>query len=364
MKKMSQEITIYSYGDEEIREIILRFGPSQIEKFAEKMTPAQVQLAFLTLIDPSQTGWSEKLNSLFNGIKEIRLLEAIGRSINLNQLLEILDFAARDKNQAWKLFPIFVTIPHPLFSQMLFEMPETRKKQLQNLCSSEPIQHHLLLYIHELKSIYEDYQNEYLQKLNEIRQLEGFDLMPEELNAMQSALGEFREKVNMTICKIENALSLAWSASSGDLIEMLSEERERFERFLFNIIGHPHHQLTSASGIYRLFEEQLAMVFCKNGEEYETLKDSEPAIEALTRLNLWYMEDYWRMGLLPQESDPAKLALPLLSSEPGLLEKYRHLVEQNLRQIGLKTVKDFKRHHLVSKPILANYIAKHQHKIK
>lgn len=365
MKEVENNSNIYPYGEHEILELMNQLNPQELEKFSEKISPLQVQLAILSLKEPTSPHWSAKLHALFTGVKNIAVLEAIGRAINLDQLLQFIEFGALDREQAWKLFPVFVTISHPLFSQMLLEMPEGKKMQLQNLCASEPIQHHLLLFIHELKAITEDFENEYYQKQAEIKQISGINLEPKDLATIQSGLGDFRDRVNMVRFKIENALSLAWNASSGDLIELLSEQREGIERFLYSMIGHPHHNNTNASGLYRLLEDQLSKIFGKdiNGAEYDALKDNEPAIEALARLNLWYIEDYWKIGLLPQESDSTKLSLPFIT-EDNLLEKYRNLVEQNLRLIGLKTIKDFKRHHLVSKPLLIDYIAKHQHKIK
>ncbi|MGZ3733154.1 MAG: hypothetical protein ACXU9U_05400, partial [Parachlamydiaceae bacterium] len=164
------------------------------------------------------------------------------------------------------------------------------------------------------------------------------------------------------IHKIENALLLAWNANNTLLIESLSAYRERFEKFLFMAIGHPNHGENASSGLFKALDDALHVVF--NLNRIEKLDDSEPAIEALTCLSLHYAEDYWHVGLLPKVVDAEQLSLPILNRDPCLHERYRHEVEGNLHRLGLKTVKDFKRHHLVSKSLLRDYVVANHKKIQ
>lgn len=366
MKGLDQSKDIQLYTVNEITALIDSLRPKELQEYALKMNESQIRVAILHLADSTKPHWSDSLHALLRGIEELPGLEAIGRVLNLAQLIEFLDFAAVNKNQAWKLFPIFITIPHPIFSQMLLDLPEKRKQQLQLLCTLEPLQHHLLMYSHELTDLFDLLFKNYLKLENEIFTMEGRNLSSSDLTAIQHSIGELRENVNHVRSKIENALSLAWNAGNSDLIEMLSNYRERYERFLFTTIGHSAQQFAVATGLYQTLEKQLAAVFdeSKDNSNVEALKDNEPALEALGRLSLWYIEDYWKIGLLPDVADPKELSLPSLARDAQLPLHYQNKVKQNLKLLGLKTVKDFKRNHIVSKSILSEYIATHQHKLK
>lgn len=366
MKGLDQSKDMQLYSVNEITAFVDSLSPKELQEYASKMNESQIRIALLHLIDAGKPHWAGSLHALLKGIEELPCLEAIGRIVNLPQLIEFLDYAAINKDLAWKLFPIFITIPHPIFSQMLMDLPEKRKHQLQLLCTAEPLQHHLLMYSHELTDLFDLLFKNYLQVEEEILNVDGRDLSSTDLVVLQQSIGKLRENGNQIRSKIENALSLAWNAGNGDLIEMLSNYRERYERFLFTTIGHPTQQSQSATGLYQTLEKQLGSVFdeSKDGANFEALKDNESALEALGRLSLWYIEDYWKIGLLPDVLDPKELSLPSLSKDAQLPSHYQEKVKQNLKLLGLKTVKDFKRNHIVSKSILSEYIATHRHKLK
>lgn len=222
---------------------------------------------------------------------------------------------------------------------------------------TEPLQHHLLLFVHEIKHSYEVLQSQFISLHRKIQQLPVSELNTQELQELQADIADLQQNIHQICSKIENALSLAWNTNSAELIEILSGYRERYERFLFSSIGQPLNH-AKASGIYLELENKLHSVFEANPEEdqAEALEDNEPAIEALARLGIWYVEDYWRLGLLPKVSDPEELLLPLLGGNAELLEKYRKEVERHLAHIGLKTVKDLKQHHVVSQALLRDFL--------
>lgn len=366
MKDLDESKDTQLYSVTEIAELIDSLNPKELQEYASKMNEGQIRLALLHLTDTSKPHWAASLHALFRGIEELSGLEAIGRILNLSQLIEFLDYAAINKDLSWKLFPIFITIPHPIFSQMLLDLPDKRKQQLQLLCTAEPLQHHLLMYSHELTDLFDSLFKNYLLLEEEILAIDGKNLSSNDLVAIQKSIGDLKEQANQIRSKIENALSLAWNASNGDLIEMLSNYRERYERFLFTTVGHPAQQSTPSTGLYYTLEHQLGAVFDENkdGAHFEALRDNEPALEALARLSIWYIEDYWKIGLLPDVANPKELSLPSLSKDAQLPAHYQSKVKQNLKLLGLKTVKDFKRNHLVSKSILKDYIDANQHKLK
>ncbi|MBA3237589.1 MAG: hypothetical protein H0T62_04470 [Parachlamydiaceae bacterium] len=356
MKKLEQKIEIGSYGESELAALIRNMTPEEIQEYASQMNLGQITTISPLLTEVAEPQWKLKLTGLFQGITAVEALEALGSTLTLEQLLELLDFSTVNKEQVWKLFPIFVAIPHQLFSELLFEIPEKRKHQLQQLCVTEPLQHHLILFVHEVKRLFDQIQNRFLEQKQKIRILKVLELEPQEFENLKSEFVEFQQSIHKICCKIENALSLAWNAHSSDLVEVLSGYRERYERFLFSVIGQPSSQFVRASGLYLELEEHLSSVFDTDQDEFDALDDKEPAIEALSRFSVWYVEDYWKLGLLPKVTDPNALALPLLGGDAELLQHYRQEVEDNLNAIGLRTVYDLKQNHLVSKSLLHHYI--------
>ena len=92
------------------------------------------------------------------------------------------------------------------------------------------------------------------------------------------------------------------------------------------------------------------------------LKDSDAAIEGLTRLSVWYLKDYWELGLLPSIDVPAKLNLdPHRFSEEECKQYHQHLltlVQDLLNKLNIGTVGALKKARIYSKPLLKAYIAR------
>lgn len=358
MKELETKVDFVLCGEAEIQAVVKEASVHDLQAWASQFSLEQINVIVGAL---SESKEAEKLFTLVKGLDKLNALEIIGHALNLKQLLELQSSVSVDPEQAWKLFPIFVAVPHALFSQMLLEMSDKHKKELQNLCASEAIQHHLFLFTHELKLLLEANQQELQQLQAEIQELDVFTLSTQFLSEIKSRLRIFRHNIQQTNYKIENALLLAWNANSIALIESLSVYRERFENFLFTAVGHPYKDTEPSSGIFKRLDESLNVVFNRN--KIEALDDSEPAIEALASLKLWYVEDYWHVGLLPKVFDSSQITLPLLNRDVSLQAHYRHEVEQNLHLLGLKTVKDFKRNHLVSKILLRDFVVANQKKI-
>ncbi len=341
----------------EISSVIASSESEDLQKQASQMTSEQLDAVITALKNDAEPDWQEKFKAFFKGLENVESLELIGNSINFAQFLTLIDFVPGDPNHAWKLVPLFVALPHQLFNQLLSNMSEERKQNLHYLCATEPLRHHLVSFVHEMKSYFDESEVQFLQLQQEIRDLNVISLRSQDLAALQSRIVNFRHVTQEICLKIENALLLAWNADSKDIIEMLSTYRERYERYLFSVIGHPGKTPSESLGLFRELEDKLATVFAggSNGSPFEALDDNDAAIDALPLFSIWYAGDYWKLGLLPGVADPTQLT-PQLTCNADTMAQYRHQAEKSLSRIGLNTVKDLKDNHIVSRALLSDYI--------
>jgi hypothetical protein len=167
--------------------------------------------------------------------------------------------------------------------------------------------------------------------------------------------------------KINRLLMLIWNTNRTDLIEKLSIAKETVQRVLNMRIGNPKTEVTSSTGLFGHFEQRLSAVYggADNQQDIETLDDDEPALEALAKFSIWYLRDYWEIGLLPKITDPQHLIFRQerqLDEHPSSFrEKLYQEVQANLKKLQLSTVKDLKQREIFSRATLKEYIQKHKH---
>jgi hypothetical protein len=284
-------------------------------------------------------------------------LEAAGKTLNLQQLYAILDYAAKAHPEVhWKLSPLFVGLPHPLFSQLLLAASPHQLEVLKLEAMTEPLQHHLTLISHEVDHVIS--QNlDLLDKIaTEISLLtiEGKEPRPLK-RELKSQLETYHEALNL----INKALVLTWNSNRADLIDKLSHAKEQCQRALIHTIGQPKTAFGEAKGLFAQLEESLAAIY-GNPSEIESADDEEPALEGLAKLSLWYLHDYQEVGLLPSTR---KLDLdPASHTEQERLayrEKLMGEVQENLTKLGLVTVRDLKKAGIYKLEQLKRYIAGH-----
>ena len=87
-------------------------------------------------------------------------------------------------------------------------------------------------------------------------------------------------------------------------------------------------------------------------ETIEALHDEDPACDALVKFSVWYLQDYFELGLLPEVTNEAEL-----DRDP---QRYRELARQRLHRLGLKTVGDLKRAGIFSRATLAEHVKQHK----
>lgn len=356
-----------TYTPEEIPQLVIHSSEEDLNKHAAAFTPEQSAAATLTLGPQKEPRWREKLSALIQGSTDNKQLEAIGRSLTLAQAHHILDETNQNVNIGhWKLSPLFVGIPHGLFTRILLTATTSQMNVLKQEVITEPLQHHLTVLTHEIVHQIPEFSAKLDDLENEIARLDPREMDHSELRALSRKIEEGEKFYDETFKKITKALTLAWNTNRTDLIDKLSLSKEITQKLIGSIVGTRRGMSAEPSGLFAKLEDRLNRVYglVTEPQDIEALDDDEPAIEALVKLSIWYLKDYWDIGLLPKISDGSELDLE--SSELShdekiaLREKWYQEVIDNLSNLGLNCVKDLKNARIYSKSALIDYISRNK----
>src|SRR5262249_54111258 len=108
---------------------------------------------------------------------------------------------------------------------------------------------------------------------------------------------------------INKVLSLAWNAKRLDLIDKMSHAKEQCQKALSHSIGQPKTAFNEAAGLFARIDLALERFYDNPDNAVENAEDDEPALEGLARFSLWYLKDYFELGLLPHIAEPSHLDL-------------------------------------------------------
>lgn len=357
-----------TYSKQEASQIFLSYSPEDLTSLIPSLTPEQVGAITLLLHAHHESHWREKLTLLIENLKETKSLEAVGRNLSLTQALHLLDeFSKKEQGHLWKLSPLLVGMSHRLFSQILISTSQQHIQTLKQEVMAEPLQHHLTVTVHEITHQIP----EFLVRLNtlerEIESIKASEIGHIELKTLTHKIEDEMRCYDEIITKINKSLMLVWNTNRTDLIEKFSAAKEILQKLINKVVGVRRSKTHEASGLFAKLEEHLNCVYGKieDPQDIEALEDDDPALEALTKLSLWYLRDYWEIGLLPHIASPEELefenALLLDEERLGSRDKNYQEVIKNLSKIGLHDVKDLKEAKIFSKVSLSEYIKKNQH---
>lgn len=348
-------------ADERLIESAKVWTPRQWREESSKITENElVKLIPLAspLFDAHQ--WAEKLHILLNALNENGYLQSAGKMLSTEQFLDVFKRASQSEEAGLRqrLPPLFVGMSQSVFFDLLFKAPQEQIALLKHEAATEAIQHHLSLLSHDLKARF-DHLCYLLVDFNQaLMEIEPESMGVEDFkNIYRSADGLYLKGLEI-IHVVGNALSLAWNTNRADLIQEFSLIKERCHRCLVEDIGRPQSDESPAAGLWEATEQRLSRIFSDtdaNGEA-TLMKDSVPAIEALVKFSVWYLKDYYDIGLLPQITDPNELNTERMTSEDER-EKLFALAEKKLAESGLKTLFDLKRQHIYSKRALKEHFS-------
>lgn len=337
---------------------------NELARRASLMPPKEVSSALKALGADDQDNL-EKISTLAEHLDNKKSLETLGQGVTPNLFLHLvntLDFK--------KLSPIIVGMPHQQFRSSLLLGTEEQLQKLKTQSMSEPLQHQITLYTHEINSQLDRLLTCYEKLEFRIEGVRPEKLSPQERVGIWQEICTLSEKMQELMHECSIILLFAWNTDRSDLIDQLTIAKERAHRISRFGIGFPATGKEKASGMFKRFDEVLFSVYGvpKSQDNIEALSNDEAVTEGLAKFSIWYVKDYWDIGLLPNIRNEEELDL----DETQYTEKERvayraqllQQVQENLARLGLETVADLKRYWIYSKETLLHYLEEHKVEIK
>lgn len=353
------------YSNDQLSDIFIKMDPAQFQEEISKLTLEQFPIVLANLNHDKDLRWQQKIRAILIGLEKNEQLEALGKAMTLPQALEILKATGElDSVYHLKLLPIMVGLPHRVFEEIALTATNEQLLVLKHEAITEPIQHHLTVLLHEWAKNIEAHSTILHSLLKEISNFELKDITKTSLDGIKSMLASVSDFYSTMVDKINKALAIAWNTNRSDLIEKFTALKDSSLKYNSVVIGSPKTNDTPSTGMYALLDKRLDSVY-SNGEGNsqdikDTLDDDDPAIEGLSKLGLWYLQDYWSIGLLPgiekiellQEED-----VPETDKEAiRLKERLYFLTVESLQNLGLVKIKDLKEKGIFSKSMLIDFI--------
>lgn len=338
---------IFQYTLEEFNSIIPNFSPKELgENFA--------------LLQSDGTDESkEKLLSLFHSIDSPNKLESLAKFFSMPIFLKFLNFFALHHEYQDRLAFILVGLPPSVFCSCLNFLEAHHLALFKQNELLEPLQYHLNQFIHEGEALYGKIEADSGRIENEV-----LSIRPEELNSigiekLLDQMDNFRSLLLDYLERAKTALSIVWNTGRIDLIEKLSNINEALQYQLTVSIGHPSSENMPATGLYLNMHKSFSNIF------NSSLKDQDASLEGLTRLSIWHLKDYWKLGLLPHLDNVEEIDLdPRHFNEDKRSAHHQNLfsqVQKQLENLHIGTVGDLKKKSLFSQQLLIDYIEKNRH---
>jgi hypothetical protein len=330
----------------------------QIESGISTMTPEQV-IAIITYANSvSENGIKNKIEAIVRGLNTPLQLEAAGKVISPFLLVGLFYTTLKEEKHYWKLSPLLVGMPRKSFNQLLCQVSTEQLHFLQNEGVTEPIQHHLTLLSHEINIRFNQTLREIELYQSNINLIETHLLTSQNIDPLIHQIDSFSLTLKELLDMANKALAIAWNTKRLDLIDSFSRMKNGCQKILSEEIG----LKIPVTGLYEKFENKLFSIFGNSNDstQMDAIKDDEPAREALVKFSIWYLRDYWEVGLLPEIKDFNKLDLELAKLSEEQRSVYRQELfeeaQKNLSQLGISTVKDLKKARIFSKRTLEEYI--------
>lgn len=295
-------------------------------------------------------------------LKENSDLEVLGHNVkSTSQFQSILDFFnSADESERWKLFPLMIGLRQDIFSSSLQALKPNQLQILQHEASSEPVQHHLNMMSHEFSLALESLDKSAIAFKLKIEELDSEDLGMDDVEELMEEISEMSEEYKELLSCLIPALTIVWNTGRPDLVSKFSSLKEHCQKSLNEFVG--INEKDWDNDLHAALAKLLNTSFgdAENPGDIAALHDDEHAIEALAKFNIWYPQDFFKVGLLPHLISSKELDL-----DPGRYTDeeriiYRNdllnIARQNLEQLGLETVKDIREAGIFSKKSLADYI--------
>lgn len=344
-----------------------RATPGELEAFISHLSNDQLLIIIKHLNSEKDAHWRLKIRSAILGLNTNEKLETAASALSVDQVAELIDktLQIEDKHH-WKLSPILVGMRYDVFQQFLEHTSASELQLLQHEGVTEPVQHQLTALGHELSHQITVVAEEINKLDEEIEIISLDDLAREDVFELQHQFGVYHEFFERRFQLANKALAIAWNTNRLDLIETLNRIKDSCQKYNIYGIGLPRQEKGIASGLFSKLETKLFAVYGDPESLYdpEGLHDDEPVIEALVKFSIWYLRDYWELGLLSSVKTEEDLELDPATSKELERTNYREALfseaRENLKNLGLSTVADLKSAFIFSKKTLREFIQEKQ----
>lgn len=341
--------------------VLFQANINDLKKSIPSLQQQQLTTCISLLQAYNHSDANERLIAFISATDEPMRLEAIGKGFSLSQFLCVLSAIAAKTIPIEKLSPLLVGLSPMVFQQALVQLTPLQLSILKRESLTEPLQHQLTLFSHNYERLYEDHEKAILQIFQKLEDLKHEELSYRLLAEIEKRLDEIKDFAKSYLATIDQALAIAWTTNRLDLIKNLTQLKEHFHHQLHQKIGQPTTLEQRATGLYGSLEQSLYAIF---GTGEELLNDHDAAIEGLAKFSIWYLPDYWEVGLLPSTSRLEDLELD--SSKHNEQQRLHHRqslfdqVQKNLTKLHLNSISDLKKFQIFSKTMLKEFIFKNQ----
>lgn len=310
--------------------------------------------------DPS---WKEKLIGILTGAQSEGIIETFGRYLSAPQFVAVLEYYAEtEKADRAKLYSVLIGLREEIFVAVLADLAPPALQLLQKEAGSEPVQHRLLVMCHLFSSIIDLNNFEVVQLKEKILKMDPQDIGGQDLKQMMDSIDQIAQVYKDLLAALGPALTIAWNSGRTDLVDQLSSVKESCMRSFIEHVGGKQDDWDNELHVMLARQLNSAYGDPDNPLDIEALHDDEQAIAVLPKLGIWYPRDYFEVGLLPHLKSIDDVALdPKIAGMEKCVEYRDHLVnsaQENIRQMGLNTVKDMREAGIFSRKSFAEYIKK------
>ncbi|MEX1012413.1 MAG: hypothetical protein WD595_06335 [Waddliaceae bacterium] len=324
----------------------------------EKLSPDKI-VTYL-----SKLKGKEPVRALVSSLTEHKQLEAAGKALTPIQMLDLLSHTLSSEENGWKLSPLLVGFPYLHFRQVIDALSLDNLEVLKHESVTEPVQHQITLIAHAITKEIDEKQKDLEEWELSLETLAIDEMSRADAEALFKKINEFEEFYSKITTLLNKALAIAWNSTRSDLIDNLNSLKEIAHHYLLDVVGNSRDQDNPPSGLYAIVEEAL---FRRFGDHIETesVKENEPALEGITKLSIWYLKDYWALGLIPSVQREKDLETDSKSEQKRAAHRQRLFeeAENSLALMGLKTVSDLKKKRIFSKKTLEEYLKPRHKKI-
>lgn len=347
-------MTKESFNHPDSPELFLNIPLDEIKNRIQDFTDIQL----VSLIRSCDNKSSQlKLLAVIEHSHSTNQLEVIGQTLSTKQFLTILENIASDlkgnRISFDKLSPLLVGLRSEIFCKSLKEGSELQLKTLKHEGLLEPLEKQILNLINYTEEILLKTQVRAQEIHQKIKELALTSIGYQTLHELQDEIEDLKFSLDDLIQILDQALAITWNTHRIDLIEKLSQLKEHVHFNLTHLVGVKSEP--STMGLNGILQKTLFDIYDEN---FKKSNIDEKAIDGLAKLSVWYLKDYWELGLLPhinniQELEPA---FKTVDEKLAFRQKIFDLVQENLNKLGLSTIGSLKKAEIFSKGMLKEYI--------